>query len=92
MLHISEEFSGLTINDASKFADWVGEDGVMALKLISSNSSDLIVSDVTCHMWRRSQQETGTSQPAHAYRSPEEAPVQHAQPVYQSVEVETKLE
>lgn len=35
----------------NKFCDVIGEDGVMVLKLIGANSSDLVVRDVVCNMW-----------------------------------------
>lgn len=35
----------------NKFCETVGEDGVMVLKLIGANSSELVVRDVVCNMW-----------------------------------------
>lgn len=38
--------------DISKFCDMIGEDGVMVLKLMAANSSEILVSDVVCTMWK----------------------------------------
>lgn len=35
-----------------KFCNFIGEDGVMTLKLIGANTSDLLVSNVICNMWK----------------------------------------
>lgn len=42
-------------SDFERFCHVIGEDGVMALKLTSSNSSEFVVCDVVCNMfneWR----------------------------------------
>ncbi|WAR05547.1 hypothetical protein MAR_020916 [Mya arenaria] len=38
--------------DIDRFCSVIGEDGVMTLKLLSANSSELLVKDVVCHMWK----------------------------------------
>ncbi|WAR27977.1 hypothetical protein MAR_013681 [Mya arenaria] len=37
--------------DVDRFCNVVGEDGVMVLKLLSANSSELLVQDVVLNMW-----------------------------------------
>ena len=49
----NKEDSLIEDKDFAKFTDWVGEDGIMALKLIGSNSSEVLVSDVVCSMWKK---------------------------------------
>lgn len=44
--------------DISKFCDIIGEDGVMVLKLMAANSSEILVSDVVCNMWKLKARET----------------------------------
>lgn len=38
-------------SELDKFCNLIGEDGVMALKLIGANSSELLVGSVVCNMW-----------------------------------------
>lgn len=54
--------------DIGKFCDLIGEDGVMILKLIGANSSDLVVSDVVCSMWRMQTAEV-SAQPEESQRN-----------------------
>lgn len=63
--------------DIRKFCDLVGEDGVMILKLIGVNSSELVVCDVVCSMWRMQTAEV-SSQPEEAQRTVPRKPT----PVY----------
>ncbi|KAL4219520.1 hypothetical protein ACF0H5_022098 [Mactra antiquata] len=44
--------STMSSYDVDKLCDVTGEDGVMVLKLIGDNSSDLIVSEVLMNMWK----------------------------------------
>jgi hypothetical protein len=41
----------VTQNDLDQFCNMIGEDGVMVLKLIGANSSDILVSQVVTNMW-----------------------------------------
>ena len=41
----------LTQNNLDQFCNMIGEDGVMVLKLIAANSSDILVGQVVSNMW-----------------------------------------
>ena len=41
-----------TFNEASMVSGIIGEDGVMVLKLVAANSSELLVKDVVCGISR----------------------------------------
>ena len=58
-----------------RFADWVGEDGVMALKLIAENSSELLVADVVYNMWQKRLDETGSNSGGYQQMVPEAIPL-----------------
>ncbi|KAL5018426.1 hypothetical protein ScPMuIL_004148 [Solemya velum] len=56
LLMMSPDIDGQRLgdNEISTFAGgYLGEDGVMVLKMIGENSSELMVSDVVVQMWRR---------------------------------------
>ena len=51
-------------NNLDQFCSMIGEDGVMVLKLIAANSSDILVGQVVSNMWllwmyRRNQYQEG---------------------------------
>ena len=41
-----------TNTNVQNFADGIGEDGMFVLKLVGSNSSDLLVQDVVANLWK----------------------------------------
>ncbi|KAL5017803.1 hypothetical protein ScPMuIL_003525 [Solemya velum] len=54
LLTMSHDIDGqnLSDDDISTFGTYLGEDGVMVLKMIGENSSELMVSDIVVCMWK----------------------------------------
>ena len=74
-MQVSQGSSNAQTLNLDRFADWVGEDGVMALKLIAENSSELLVADVVYNMWQKRLDETGLNSAACQQMVPEAIPI-----------------
>ena len=73
MLQLSDEPSTSHAQDSSKVASLVGEDGVLILKLLSANSSELFVRDVVFTMRHLADRQT-----PHTYSPVAAAETSHA--------------
>lgn len=57
------ELHNLSTYEVNRFCDFIGEDGVTALKLVAANSSELFVSQTVCAMWKLKTRGTAYIQP-----------------------------
>lgn len=72
------DVKSIPLNDLDKFCNVIGEDGVMVLKLIGANSSDLLVSSVVCNMWNLQSEYRGSMRSGQVLLVPEVCVQQNA--------------
>ena len=86
-MQVSQDSSNTQTLNLDRFADWVGEDGVMALKLIAENSSELLVADVVYNMWQKRLDETRSNSEGYQQMVPEPIPLAvSTSPIYPQLE------